>query len=115
MTPKPLLQLLQLCAVALVLLGLVAAVVAPAVLAIEFGEWVTSSEWPGFTVSDGLSLFGLEQQVAETDADRLVDMLLAVPLSAALFFTGVFAALTGLNIGDWGGGRSFRRQFLSDD
>lgn len=115
MMPKPLLQLLQVCAVALVAIGLAAAIVAPAVLAIEIGEWLTSSEWPGLTVSDGLGLFGLEQEAAETDADRLVDMLLAVPLSAALFLTGVFAALTGLNIGDWGAGRSFRRQFLSDD
>jgi len=102
--PKPLLLLLQGFAFTLLALGLTMAIVAPAVLAIEVGEWLTSSEWPVFTVSDGLGMFGLERETPETDADRFVDTLLAVPFSVALFLTGVFAALTGLNIGDWGAG-----------
>lgn len=94
--------------------GLIAACIAPLVLAIECFEWFTSSEWPGLTVADGLALFGLERSAAETDPQRLLDLLLAVPLTVGLFCVGILMFLTGVNLGD-GNGRDMTAQFLSDD
>lgn len=94
--------------------GLFAACIAFLVLAVEIFEWGTSSEWPGLTVADGMALFGLERDAAETDQQRLSDLLLAVPLTVALFFAGIFMFLTGVNLGD-SANRDLEAQFLSDD
>ena len=95
--------------------GLIAACVAPLVLAVETFEWATNSEWPGLTVADGLSLFGLERADPETESQRLTDMLRAVPLTIALFVAGICMFLSGVNFGDGSGTRDLEAQFLSDD
>lgn len=95
-------RLRQLAAEALVSVGLVAALAAPGILLIEFWEWRTGGEWPGWSVEDGLSLFGIDRgERAENSAQRLTDVLLALPLTFALFMTGVLAFLSGVRLGDW--------------
>ena len=89
--------------------GFAAAALAPLILMIELVEWATSSEWPGLTLADGLSLFGIHHESAETEAQRLLDLLLAIPLTLALFMAGVSAFLLGANMGDW---REERRLML---
>ena len=69
-------------AVLMVLGGMLAADLAPSVVAIEFFEWVKSGNWPGLTLADGLAL----------------------PLSACLFIVGLLLCVEGLNLGD----RSFK-------
>jgi hypothetical protein len=92
----------QLAAEALISFGLVASLFAPGILLIEFWEWTTGGEWPGWSVEDGLSLFGIDRgERAENSTQRLTDVLLALPLTFALFLTGVLAFLSGLRLGDW--------------
>lgn len=85
----------------LMLAGLLAAVAAPLIFLIELFEWWTSSEWPGLTLADGLSLFGVEHEVGESDSQRLADLLMAAPLAIALFVTGVCTFLAGASLGSW--------------
>jgi hypothetical protein len=85
----------------LMLAGLLAAVAAPLIFLIELFEWWTSSEWPGLTLADGLSLFGVEHEVGESESQRLADLLLAAPLAIALFVTGVCTFLAGASLGSW--------------
>src|SRR3712207_6220692 len=80
--------------------GMLAAILAPFVLLIEVAEWATSSEWPGLTLADGLALFGIEHDVAETEERQMLDILFAVPLTLALFGLGIFMFLAGINLGD---------------
>lgn len=96
----------SLAALAMVTIGILAANLAPLVLLIEFIEWLTSSEWPGLTLADGLALFGIVQDIPETDSQRLIDLALAVPLSLSLFAVGLFLCIAGFNLGD----RTVRRQ-----
>ncbi|WP_343520212.1 sulfotransferase domain-containing protein [Sphingomonas sp.] len=92
----------QLAAEMLISLGLVAALAAPGILLIEFWEWATGGEWPGWSVEDGLSLFGIDRgERAENSSQRLTDVLLALPLTFALFVSGVLAFLSGMRLGDW--------------
>ena len=95
--------------------GMLAAVAAPIVLVIEVGEWATSSEWPGLTLADGLALFGIEHEIAETEDRRWTDMLLAFPLTLSLFVMGILTFLAGLNIGDWGIDRDLHADHLNGD
>lgn len=81
--------------------GLGTAALAPFILVIELYEWLTSSEWPGLTVADGLGLFGLHRVEPETEVQRLIDLVLAFPLSIALFFAGISSFLAGASLGDW--------------
>ena len=83
------------------LAGLLAAVAAPLIFLIELFEWWTSSEWPGLTLADGLSLFGVEHEIGESDTQRLADLLMAAPLAIALFVTGVCTFLAGASLGSW--------------
>lgn len=83
------------------LAGLLAAVAAPLIFLIELFEWWTSSEWPGLTLADGLSLFGIEHEIGESDSQRLADLLMAAPLAIALFVTGVCTFLAGASLGSW--------------
>jgi prepilin signal peptidase PulO-like enzyme (type II secretory pathway) len=100
----------QMTAEILISFGLVAALAAPAVLLIEFWELATGGEWPGWSVEDGLSLFGIDRAaVVESGAQRLTDVLQALPLTFTLFVTGVLALLSGLRLGHWGSRRFFRR------
>lgn len=85
----------------LMLAGLLAAVAAPMIFLIELFEWWTSSEWPGLTLADGLSLFGISHEVGESDSQRLADLLMAAPLAVALFVTGVCTFLAGASLGSW--------------
>lgn len=85
----------------LMLAGLLAAIAAPLIFLIELVEWLTSSEWPGLTLADGLSLFGVEHEGAESDSQRLADLLMAAPLTVALFVTGVCTFLAGASLGSW--------------
>lgn len=85
----------------LMVAGLTAALVAPVILFIELFEWLTSSEWPGLTLADGLSLFGIEHEIGESDSQRLADLLMAAPLAIALFVTGVCTFLAGASLGSW--------------
>lgn len=92
----------QLTAEMLISVGLVAALAAPGILLIEFWEWATGGEWPGWSVEDGLSLFGIDRgERAENSTQRLTDVLLALPLTFALFVTGVLAFLSGVRLGNW--------------
>jgi len=92
----------QLAAEALISLGLVAALMAPGIFLIEFWEWTTGGEWPGWSVEDGLGLFGIDRgERAENSGQRLTDVLLALPLTFTLFVTGILAFLSGLRIGNW--------------
>lgn len=84
----------------LMLIGAAGAALAALVLFVEAFEWLTRSEWPGLTLADGLSIFGVAHEVPENAAQRLNDVLLAVPLTIALFLTGAFAFLVGATIGD---------------
>lgn len=81
--------------------GIAASRLAPLILFIELFEWLTSSEWPGLTLADGLGVFGIQHAASETEAQRLIDVATALPLSAVLFLTGVSAFLTGVSLGDW--------------
>ena len=81
--------------------GLAAAAVAPVILFIEAFEWATRSEWPGLTLADGLGLFGVAHAAPETQSQRLVDLLFALPLSLALFLTGTFLFLAAAGLGSW--------------
>ena len=81
--------------------GLIAATVAPLVLLIEVVEWLTRSEWPGLTLADGLGLFGIVHETAETEAQRFVDVMMALPLTISLFFLGLSMFFGGLNLGEW--------------
>jgi hypothetical protein len=85
----------------LMLAGLLAAIAAPLIFLIELFEWWTSSEWPGLTLADGLSLFGVEHEIGESDSQRLADLLMAAPLAIALFVTGVCTFLAGASLGSW--------------
>lgn len=85
----------------LMVAGLLAAVAAPLIFLIELVEWLTSSEWPGLTLADGLSLFGIEHEAVESDSQRLADLLMAAPLAIALFVTGVCTFLAGASLGSW--------------
>jgi len=82
-------------------IGLGTAALALAILFIEVFEFVTSSEWPGLTLADGLSIFGLVHEQVEDEAQRLRDVLMAVPLSLALFLIGVSSFFLGAGLGDW--------------
>jgi hypothetical protein len=107
--------LIQGIADVLLLCGLIVAAGAPLILAIEVFEWVTTHEWPGLTVADGLSLFGIEHETPENEAQRLIDLLMAIPLVIALFLTGISAFMIGIKFGDWGFDRDFTSEYLSDD
>jgi len=97
----------QLAAEVLISAGLVAALMAPGIFLIEFWEWTTGGEWPGWSVEDGLSLFGVDRgEQAESSVQRLTDVLLALPLAITLFVTGVLAFLTGFRVGNWAPVRS---------
>ena len=86
----------------LIMAGVVLSATAPFVLAIEISEWLTNMEWPGWSVEDGLGLFGIDRgETPETAAQQLVDVLMAVPLTLALFLTGVAMFMLGIRIGDW--------------
>jgi len=85
----------------LMLAGAAAAAVAPFILFVELYEWLTSSEWPGLTLADGLSLFGVHHEFPETDAQRLDDVFLATPLTIALFATGASLFVVGAALGSW--------------
>jgi hypothetical protein len=103
---------LQLLAEIMIILGVLATAVAPMVLAIEIGEWLSSSEWPGWSVEDGLGLFGIERgEIAETPAQRLLDVLMAIPLTVAVFMIGINLFLGGLKLGDWGLERARAAEF----
>jgi hypothetical protein len=92
----------QLAAEVLISFGLVAALIAPGILLIECWEWVTGGEWPGWSVEDGLGLFGVDRgEGVENSGQRLTDVLLALPLTFTLFVTGILAFLSGLRIGNW--------------
>jgi hypothetical protein len=94
---------LQLLVEVMIVLGVLATAIAPVVLAIEIGEWLLSREWPGWSVEDGLGLFGIERgETAETPAQRLLDVVMAIPLTLALFMIGINLFLGGLKLGDWG-------------
>ena len=93
---------LRLMAEAMIAIGILAMSVAPLVLAIELGEWLSSREWPGWSVEDGLGLFGIERgETAETPYQRGLDVLMAIPLTLALFMIGVNLFLGGFKLGEW--------------
>lgn len=85
----------------LIMAGVAAVAIAPLILFIELFEWLTSSEWPGLTLADGLSLFGIEHAAAESESQRFADLMLAAPLTIALFVTGVYMLLAGASLGSW--------------
>lgn len=102
---------LKATAEAMIALGILAISVAPVVLAIELGEWLTSQEWPGWSVEDGLGLFGIERgETAETSAQRWLDVVLAVPLTLALFMVGVNLLIGGFKLGEWELQRGWQQQ-----
>ena len=84
----------------LMVAGTFAAALAVLVLFVEAFEWLTRSEWPGLTLADGLALFGIAHELPENETQRLNDVLLAVPLTIALFLTGTFMFLAGAGVGD---------------
>jgi hypothetical protein len=63
----------------LVMGGVLAVDLAPPELGIEFVRWVTTGDWPGIAVADGLSL----------------------PYSIWLLVGGLLLCVEGLNLGDW--------------
>src|SRR5215210_4777776 len=95
----------------LMVTGLAAALIAPVILFIELFEWMTSSEWPGLTLADGLSVFGIVRDSTETESQRLDDLLMAVPLTVALFVTGVYLFLFGASLGRWERERQLYEEF----
>jgi hypothetical protein len=95
----------------LMVAGLAAALVAPVIFLIELFEWATRSEWPGLTVADGLSLLGIVRGDLETDSQRLDDLLMAAPLTVALFVTGVYLFLFGASLGRWERERQLYEEF----
>src|SRR5215212_594914 len=95
----------------LMVAGLAAALIAPVILFIELFEWMTSSEWPGLTLADGLSVFGIVRDATETDSQRLDDLLMAVPLTVALFVTGIYLFLFGASLGRWERERELCEEF----
>lgn len=95
----------------LMMAGLAAALVAPIILFIELFEWLTNSEWPGLTLADGLSLFGIVRGSVETASQRLDDLLMAAPLTVALFVTGTYLFLFGAGLGRWERERQLSEEF----
>ena len=94
---------LQLLSEALVVIGIAAMLIAPPILAIEAGEWLFRREWDGHSLEDGLALFGIDRAgPVETPTERIVDVLLALPLTIALFMSGLLLLLMGVHFGDWG-------------
>lgn len=94
---------IQLLAETMVIIGLAAALLAPAILAIEVGEWWLQREWDGHSLEDGLALFGVDRTgPVETPTERILDVLLALPLTLTLFILGIFTLLSGVHLGDWG-------------
>jgi uncharacterized membrane protein len=71
---------------------------------------LTGSEWSGLTVADGLAIFGIEHETPEDQSQRMLDLLMAPPLLVALFLTGFFSILAGINFGKRG-----QAQFFSGD
>ncbi|NWK95349.1 hypothetical protein DM806_06655 [Sphingobium lactosutens] len=93
----------QLLAEAMIVIGLACMLIAPPILAIEVGEWLFQREWGGRSVEDGLALFGIDRPgTVESPTDRIVDVLLALPLTMTLFLTGLLILLAGVHFGDWG-------------
>ncbi len=98
----------------LMLGGMIAAVAAPLILFIEAFEWLFSREWPGMTLADGLSLFGIYHEVPETAAQRAIDVAMAAPLAVALFLTGMSMFLVGINFGSWEAERRLEEDLFED-
>jgi hypothetical protein len=92
---------LRVVAEAMIAIGILAMSIAPIVLTIEVGEWLSNQEWPGWSVEDGLGLFGIERgETAETAYQRWLDVLMAVPLTLALFMIGANLLLGGFKLGE---------------
>lgn len=94
---------LQVLCELMIVVGLAAMFIAPLILAIEVGEWLLRREWDGYSVEDGLGLFGIDRPgPVETPNERMLDVLLAFPLTFALFLAGLLMLLVGVRYGDWG-------------
>ena len=65
----------------------------------------------GLTLADGLSLFGIERGSVETASQRLQDLLMAAPLTVALFVTGIYLLLFGASMGRWERERQLSEEF----
>ncbi|WP_162249688.1 sulfotransferase domain-containing protein [Altererythrobacter sp. Root672] len=93
----------QLAAETMVIIGVAAALLAPAILAIELGEWWLQREWAEHSLGDGLALFGVDRTGhVETPTERILDVFLALPLTVTLFVVGILTLLSGVHLGDWG-------------
>ena len=81
-----------------VLVGVSIAALAHLVLAIEVIEWVATGQWPGWSVEDGMLLFGIEEPTARFDATQfLLDIATDLPLALGLYLGGLliyFAAIS---------------------
>lgn len=104
----------QVAADLMVVVGLFTALAAPSILAIEVGEWMLNREWDGLMLEDGLGLFGIDRNgLAETPAEQVLDVLLAIPLTLVMFIVGVLTLLTGVHLGDWGVHGAWLKSLLS--
>ena len=103
---------IQLLCEAMVVIGLAAILIAPAIFAVEAGEWLFRLEWDGHSLEDGLALFGIDRVgPVETPAEQILDVLIAIPLTFMLFLAGISMFFTGIRYGQWGvSGVKFRKQ-----
>jgi hypothetical protein len=91
--------------------GLIFYTLAPLILLIEAFEWVTGSEWPGLTIADGLALFGVIRDLPESETQRLLDLIMAIPLSISLFVVGILLLMSGIWLGNWIVRRDLRARY----
>lgn len=91
--------------------GLILYTLAPLVLLIEAFEWLTGSEWPRHTIADGLALFGVIRDLPESETQRLLDLIMAIPLSISLFVVGFLLLMSGIRLGNWIVRRDLRARY----
>ena len=102
-SPVPTSQAVQSVADGLIAIGVALTAIAPMVLAVELGEWLTNSEWPGWSLADGIAAIGLgDPQSHWTRAQQYVDIFTALPLALALFGGGILTFMSGIDLSEWG-------------
>lgn len=74
---------------------------APIILAIELVEWGVTGQWPGWSVEDGLMLFGLEPPLARFDLTQFaLDIVTDLPLALGLQAMGLICFSLAVNVVD---------------
>ena len=80
-------------------LGAGMAIVAPLLLLVEAAEWLVTGQWPGWSIEDGLLLFGVEKPLAFFSLTQFsLDLLVSLPLALGLYVAGQGIFIFGLGM-----------------